>query len=208
MSPEIQNALNAFSNDEWQEIMKRTFLYAQKRIVKTKPGGIRTSKGVLASSRPKDELETMATDKVHEAIAKVWLGERRTWKPQAPIVESFVNYLMGVIDSLLSNEDRSLDNTLCTSMRLFEKNDEHQEEKETPFEIADHLPTPDKQFFSRKAYEELKNAFTEDSIEFKILELAEEGITQRNELAVLIGCRDCDITNAKKRMKRRVEQFF
>ncbi len=149
----------------------------------------------------------MAKDFVQEAIKKIFSGERKTWKPQDPLVESLLEYLMGVIDSLLNAEVTSAENTQCTSIGLLENNDT-ENDKGTPFQIADSYPTPEEQLLEQDEFDKFKEFCKSDSIVYKILECALKEITQRSHVAKCIGCTVTDVTNAKKRMMGMARQFF
>jgi len=204
-SEQIKNALNAIPESEWSNIYRRLYVYSRFRIKITKDGGLRVIKGIPTIYHP--HSDDMAKDFVQEAIKKLFSGERKTWKPKEPLVESLLEYLMGVIDSLLSAEVKSDENTKCTSIALLEKNDPENETR-THFQIADSRPTPEEQVLEQDEFDKFKEFCKNDVTVYKIFQCALEGIIQRREVAKCIGCTVTDVTNAKKRMKGMARQFF
>ncbi|MEK8016238.1 MAG: hypothetical protein VSS75_005165 [Candidatus Parabeggiatoa sp.] len=211
----IKKALEAIPDSEWRKIEKKLVLYTISKFVGTRNGGLRFIKGIPSIYHP--HLKDMAEDFTHQAIAKLYYGERKTWNPPefqdskkmpiAEISQSLVNYLIGVIDSLLSAEVNSLENSHCIYMGKLDSHDKENEEG-THFQIADSCPTPEEQVLAQDEFEKFQSFCKKDMMVSKILECALEGITKRSDIAKDIGCTVNEVTNAKKRMIRMARQFF
>lgn len=126
-----------------------------------------------------------AADFAGKAIEDVYAGVRR-WDPAA--CPDLLQYLFGVVQSNISNA--------CTA-------------KENPQERR---ADPEEEFSSSDQDDAFLSGFLseiEDEPELmKVVELMMDGHTDRVEIAAQMGLQPSDITNLRKKMKRRLRDYI
>ena len=150
---------------------------------------------------------------VSKALTQVLSGERR-WNPQtAPDLQQ---YLMGVIDSLLSHLARHKDNTMLRAVpRLDAHPDDRREAllRPTPGATAWHQEPQDPESVllqhEQTAYEDrvlqhLLDVSQDDPLVTQIIWTMRDGHDKPGEVATALGLPVSDVYNAMKRLDRKM----
>lgn len=183
------------SDDRWDELLERSTRHASCKLAKL------TWRGVRRGSAP-GGIE--APDLAATALELVILG-KRSWDRAA--YPDFEVFLRGVVDSLISNLVRSLENRRTRRIG----HPDPAEESSDPEGFAGREPGPVELLVSREDQEAFRAAVIKalegDGEAFQVLECLEAGITKPAEIAAYLGLPVSEINNTQRRLRRKLGSF-
>ena len=190
---EIPNLTDA----EWEDLTERLTLYASCKLVRRYWRGLRVKKGESVTKGKE------ATDLAGDAIVAVIEGKRASWNKDA--YPDFYRFLQSVVDSRISALVRSPENKRTRRI-------EHPHEGASlpeVYAVESDTPPPDELVEDAEWKERFRATLAkevgEDSLVLSLFECLDVGMTDRSEIAELLGVSVNDIYNAQKRLQRRVE---
>lgn len=175
---------STLDSQDWEPVLKRLVAYAHRRLKQM------NWNGVGGMSRPATPGGKDAWDFGMQAITDIFTGTRR-WDPETE--PDLFLYLTSVVNSLISNELRRKANRA-----------------EQPLdEAVEDLPDPCAELGIQDdfAWDFLASIEGEPDLH-RISECIVDGIIKRADIATHLGLTPIQVTNAGKRLVRRLTQFI
>ena len=189
------NPLPDIPDQKWPEIVDRLTLHAACKLRKLAWRGVSWGRG----GRPPGGIEP--ADIAADAILSVIAGERTWNQTKQPC---FLTFLKGIVDSKVSHLVESCDNRV--SIRLTDRTDH----EDCPCSSRNDTRPPDEivadSELAAKFRAEMLAAIEGDQLATQLFECFEADITNRSEIAEVLGVSVADVDNARKRLARRVEK--
>jgi DNA-directed RNA polymerase specialized sigma24 family protein len=189
------NPLPDIPDGKWPEIVDRLTLHAVYKLRNLAWRGVSWRRG----GRPPGGIEP--ADIAADAIVSVIAGERTWNQTKQPC---FLTFLKGIVDSKVSHLVESCDNRV--SVRLTYRTDQD----DCPCSGKNDQRPPDDIVadgeLTAKFRAEMFAAVEGDQLAAQLFECFDADITNRSEIAEMLGVSVADVDNARKRLARRVEK--
>lgn len=212
MINEARRILEEMSNDEFDRLVLHLSRYTLRETSRLQLGWRTGSAVDLPGGETYESI-------VYQAIEKAWAGERN-WNPEQEPV--FKNYLMNVIDSLVSHLFTGKDNTMfrmepaegSDDMRAWEgASRQHERKHERGADWMVRQPVSPEEVLlekedaerRRRGIEMLLDESRDDEELIYVIQAMLDGYDKASEIAQVTGIEVRDVYNAMKRLDRKVE---
>lgn len=185
---------------QWTELVERLTLHAHCKMASLTWRGLRLARG---GSVPKG-IEP--DDLAQRAITAVIEGKRACGPQHTASFDAFLDFLLSVVDSLVSQLVNSAENK---KGRRLKEQDENQATPAADW-IYDPYPPPDDivadEELVKRFRDEMLNELAGDVRAKDIFDCLHSGIVKKQDMADLLGCPVAELYDAEKRYRRKVEK--
>lgn len=205
LNPEIRNALENESDETWKALTQRLLLYVVYLVRGRRWRG--RGNGIPPDGHDPESI-------VAEAFKELFAGS--DWQPSGnPYTpDELQNELRRLAYNIVHRVDRRLENHLTVSGEDFSHSDDELREESFFNNVAGAHPQPDQEALRNEAVGLVK-AFQNEfktflGIEQRLIAIFDcicKGITKRNDQAGLLNISPQEVTNARKRLDRKLDEF-
>lgn len=197
------DVLQRLREQNWEEIILRLTRHALVRARrKFWPSGSKDLQTLLSGMSLQDV--------VSEAITRVFEGKRK-WNPIK--YPDLLEYLKGVVDSILSDMVRSEENRLMRPRPAMDNKSNNgcvDEDSHVSAGLwnnpSDILSSPDKEAQKKETFELILDLLEGDEdLQLMVIAIS-EGYTERSEIAQQLGKTTDEVTNMRKRLNRQLDR--